>query len=145
MRCGSRLSFIDIRASNTLLDSELNSRLGNFGLARIYDHHGDNPQTIHVVGTLCHAPEHARIGKATTSADMFALGAILLKVACRKRPIDPQFSADEPIRIDWVSECWKRGNPKGHGPKIEHWLVLTLGLLCSHLVPAARPSIRQVM
>lgn len=38
----------DIKASNVLLDSEMNGRLGDFGLARLYDH-GADPQTTHVV------------------------------------------------------------------------------------------------
>ncbi|XXG54541.1 hypothetical protein AAC387_Pa03g2392 [Persea americana] len=143
----------DIKASNILLDSELNGRLGDFGLARMYDH-GTDPQTTHVVGTLGYlAPELARTGKATTSTDMFAFGAFLLEVACGKRPIDPQFSAEEPILIDWVSDCWKRGAIlEAMDPQLnidcvveEIELVLKLGLLCSHPVPEARPSIRQVV
>ncbi|KAF3447730.1 hypothetical protein FNV43_RR08433 [Rhamnella rubrinervis] len=41
----------DVKASNVLLDSEFNARLGDFGLARLYDH-GSDPQTTHVVGTI---------------------------------------------------------------------------------------------
>jgi hypothetical protein len=40
-----------IKASNVLLDSELNARLGDFGLDRLYDH-GTDPHTAHVVGTV---------------------------------------------------------------------------------------------
>ncbi|PQP91620.1 L-type lectin-domain containing receptor kinase IV.1 [Prunus yedoensis var. nudiflora] len=59
----------DVKASNVLLDSELNARLGDFGLARLYDH-GTDPQTTHIVGTLGYlAPEHTRTGRATTSTD----------------------------------------------------------------------------
>jgi hypothetical protein len=70
----------DIKASNVLLDSELNGRLGDFGLSRLYDH-GTDPQTTHVVGTLGYlAPEHTRTGKATTSSDVYSLGAFYLKL-----------------------------------------------------------------
>ncbi|KAK6935814.1 Protein kinase domain [Dillenia turbinata] len=59
----------DVKASNVLLDADLNGQLGDFGLARLYDH-GANPQTTHVVGTVGYlAPELTRTSKATTSTD----------------------------------------------------------------------------
>ncbi|PKI54207.1 hypothetical protein CRG98_025440 [Punica granatum] len=42
----------DSKASNVLLDAELNGRLGDFRLARLCDHGTYHPLTTHVVGTL---------------------------------------------------------------------------------------------
>ncbi|KAK1276395.1 L-type lectin-domain containing receptor kinase IV.1 [Acorus gramineus] len=57
----------DVKSSNVLLDGEMNARLGDFGLARLYDH-GTDPQTTHVVGTLGYlAPELSKTGKARPS------------------------------------------------------------------------------
>ncbi|KAM5559602.1 L-type lectin-domain containing receptor kinase IV.1-like [Rosa sericea] len=142
----------DVKASNVLLDGELNGRLGDFGLARLYDH-GTDPQTTHIVGTLGYlAPEHSRTGRATTSTDMFAFGAFLLEVACGKRPIETQ-GPEDVILVDWVFSCWNRSNilearDQSLGTDFvaeEVELVLKLGLLCSHSEPAARPSMRQVV
>ncbi|KAM1748841.1 hypothetical protein ACFX1T_009651 [Malus domestica] len=143
----------DVKASNVLLDEELNGRLGDFGLARLYDH-GKDPQTTRVVGTLGYlAPEHTRSGKATTQADVFSFGAFLLEVACGRRPIGTQGQDGEIILVDWVFSCWKRGNIlEARDPNLgtefiveEVELVFKLGLLCSHSVPSARPSMRQVV
>ncbi|GMP86510.1 hypothetical protein CsSME_00039258 [Camellia sinensis var. sinensis] len=41
----------DIKASNVLIDSHFNARLGDFGLAKLCEH-GTDPQTSHVAGTL---------------------------------------------------------------------------------------------
>lgn len=143
----------DVKASNVLLDAELNGRLGDFGLARLYDH-GTDPQTTHVVGTLGYlAPEHTRTGKATTSGDVFSFGAFLLEVACGRRPIERQGLSENLILVDWVFDFWNKGELlEARDPNLgteyvaeELELVLKLGLLCSHSDPTARPSMRQVV
>ncbi|XWS71656.1 hypothetical protein CRYUN_Cryun03dG0157000 [Craigia yunnanensis] len=115
----------DIKASNVLLDPNLNGRLGDFGLARVYDHDGD-PQATHVVGTLGYLdPQLSRTGKATKTADVFARGGL----------------------------CWKRGvildasDPRLQGNYVveEMEKVLKLGLLCSNSIPDLRPTIKEVV
>ncbi|KAG6482111.1 hypothetical protein ZIOFF_058740 [Zingiber officinale] len=143
----------DIKASNVLLDGEMNGRLGDFGLARLYDH-GTDPLTTHVMGTMGYlAPELARTRKASTTADVFAFGAFLLEVACGRRPVDLAADSEHPVLLDWVSESWRKGlvlttaDPRlgDEFPAEEVELVLKLGLLCSHPLPAARPSMRRVV
>ncbi|KAL7264400.1 hypothetical protein ACSBR1_002369 [Camellia fascicularis] len=47
----------NVKASNVLLDADINGRLGDFVFARLYDH-GANPETTHVVCTVGYlAPE----------------------------------------------------------------------------------------
>ncbi|GLT89547.1 hypothetical protein SLE2022_075250 [Rubroshorea leprosula] len=143
----------DVKASNVLLDSELNGRLGDFGLARLYDH-GADPQTTHVAGTVGYlAPEHTRTRKAAPSTDVFAFGAFLLEVACGRRPIELRAETEDLILVDLVFSFWRRGEIlEVRDPKLgtdfvakEVELVLKLGLLCSHSDPRARPSMRQVV
>ncbi|PRQ16936.1 putative protein kinase RLK-Pelle-L-LEC family [Rosa chinensis] len=143
----------DVKASNVLLDQELNGRLGDFGLARLCAH-GTDHQTTHVAGTLGYlAPEHARTGRATTSTDVFAFGAFLLEVACGRRPIETQGPEEDIILADRVFLCWNKGNileardqNLGNDFVVEEVeLVLKLALLCSRSPPVARPSMRQVM
>ncbi|XP_061349737.1 L-type lectin-domain containing receptor kinase S.4-like [Gastrolobium bilobum] len=143
----------DVKASNVLLDFELNGRLGDFGLARLYEH-GANPSTTRVVGTLGYlAPELPRTGRATTSSDVFAFGALLLEVVCGRRPIEPKALPEELILVDWVWDRYKEGrildvvDPKlnGNFDEREVMMVLKLGLMCSNDVPNARPSMRQVV
>ncbi|XP_031253962.1 L-type lectin-domain containing receptor kinase I.8-like [Pistacia vera] len=142
----------DIKPGNVLLDAELNGRLGDFGLAKLYDH-GSNPQTTKLVGTVGYlAPEFIRTGKATTSTDVFAFGAFMLEVACGKRPIEQQ-GYGVVYLVEWIINYWKRGaiidasDPRLEGIYAEEQmeLVLKLGLFCSHPNPAARPNMRQLM
>lgn len=143
----------DIKASNVLLDNEFNGRLGDFGLVRLHNR-GTNPQTTHVVGTLGYlAPELSRTGKATTSSDVYSFGAFLLEVTCGRRPVELKTSGLELVLVDWVLDFLKKGaiveaRDRRMGDEFvmqEVELVLKLGLMCSHPLPTARPSMRQVV
>ncbi|KAK4749236.1 hypothetical protein SAY87_026685 [Trapa incisa] len=142
----------DVKASNVLLDAELNGKLGDFGLARLYDR-GTDPHTTHVVGTLGYlAPEHTRRGKATKATDVFSFGAFLLEVTTGRRPIETEGNVDS-ILVDWVHSCWKRGdileatdpNLKREFVSDEVELVLKLGMACSQSEPTLRPTMQQVV
>lgn len=143
----------DIKASNVLLDSEMNGRLGDFGLARLHEH-GTNPGTTKVVGTLGYiAPELTKTGKATTKSDVFAFGAFLLEVVCGRRPIETKARIEEMVLVDWVWVKFRDGKildvvdwrMRGNFDESQVAMVLRLGLMCSGNEPMARPSIRQVL
>ncbi|CAO2840735.1 unnamed protein product [Amaranthus hypochondriacus] len=145
----------DVKASNVLLDAEMNARLGDFGLARLYDHN-NNPRTTRVVGTIGYiAPEVSRTQKPTTSTDVFSFGMFLLEVGCGRRPIGKQYEeeAEDFFLSDWVYGCWKSGeilkasDPRlgGDYPEKEMELVLKLGILCLHPKTEKRPKMRQVV
>nr|CAJ86403.1 OSIGBa0125M19.6 [Oryza sativa] len=143
----------DIKASNVLLDADMNGRLGDFGLARLYDH-GTDPHTTHVVGTMGYlAPELGHTGKASKASDVFAFGAFMLEVACGRKPVAQDARDNRVVLVDWVLDRWRAGaitdtvDPRLHGDFVESEasLVLRLGLLCSHPLPGARPGTRQLV
>ncbi|XP_015074728.1 L-type lectin-domain containing receptor kinase S.4 [Solanum pennellii] len=143
----------DIKAGNVLLDSDMNGRLGDFGLAKLYEH-GENPSTTRVVGTLGYlAPELTKTGKPTTSSDVFAFGALLLEVVCGRRPIEAKALPEELILVDWVWDKWNEGailevvdsRLNGEYDEMEAIMVLKLGLMCSTNTPSKRPSTRLVV
>ncbi|KAL6647097.1 hypothetical protein ACP70R_014534 [Stipagrostis hirtigluma subsp. patula] len=143
----------DIKASNVLLDSEMNGRLGDFGLARLYDH-GTDLETTHVVGTMGYlAPELVSTGKASPLTDVFAFGTFLLEATCGQRPVRNNADDNQEVLVDWVLEHWHKGSltetvdTKLHGDYNvdEACLVLKLGLLCSHPFTNMRPNMQQVM
>ncbi|VAI55632.1 unnamed protein product [Triticum turgidum subsp. durum] len=143
----------DVKTSNVLLDKEMNGRLGDFGLAKLYEH-GTNPQTTRVVGTTGYlAPELVRTGKATPLTDAFSFGTFMLEVTCGRRPIKQDEQGNQILLADWVLEHLHRESlVEAADPKLQHkynsdevCLILKIGLLCSHPSPSARPTMQQVL
>ncbi|KAK7272383.1 hypothetical protein RJT34_28930 [Clitoria ternatea] len=141
----------DIKASNVLLDKDMNARLGDFGLARL--HHQDHvADTTRVIGTLGYmAPELVRVGRPTTASDVFSFGVLVLEVVCGRRPI----VADQPPLVDWVFSLVEKGElrcaiderlkAQSDYNADEAERLLHLGLLCASLDPGDRPTMRQVL
>lgn len=136
-----------------LLDAEMNGRLGDFGLARLYDR-GVDAQTTRVVGTIGYmAPELASSSKATPLTDVFSFGIFVLEVTCGKRPIKEDVNGNQIMLVDWVLEHWQKGSLtdtvdtklQGNYDVDEASMALKLGLLCSHPFADARPKMQQVM
>jgi serine/threonine protein kinase len=143
----------DIKASNVLLDDEMNGRLGDFGLARLYDH-GTDPQSTHMVGTMGYlAPELVRTGKASPHTDVYAFGMFLLEIVCGQKPIKQNTKETQVFLVDWVLEHWNNQSLsktvdtrlQGDYNTDEAFMVLKIGLLCLHPFPCSRPCMREIM
>ncbi|KAL9688400.1 hypothetical protein QQ045_032821 [Rhodiola kirilowii] len=143
----------DVKANNVLLDFNMTAKLGDFGLAKLYEH-GENPATTHVVGTVGYiAPELVHNGRATTKSDVYSFGALACEVVSGRRPLDPPNARSEVLLQEWVWECYKMGHvwevvdPKlgNEYVKSEVELDLKVGLICSQYEAEARPSMLQVV
>ncbi|KAB1215661.1 L-type lectin-domain containing receptor kinase S.1 [Morella rubra] len=143
----------DIKSSNILLDSDMQGRLGDFGLAKLYQH-GEVPNTTRVVGTLGYlAPELATVAVPTSSSDVYSYGVVILEVACGRKPIELSASEEETVLIEWVRELYVNGKVgEAADPRIrgqyeagEMELLLKLGLACCHPDPQRRPTMKDVV
>ncbi|RLN08280.1 hypothetical protein C2845_PM11G16690 [Panicum miliaceum] len=99
----------DVKASNILLDGEMNARLGDFGLARLHDRDAELHTTV-IAGTFGYiAPELALTGRASPLTDVFAFDAFLLEVTTGRRPVEEAMdgSSSRLMLVDWVFEHWR--------------------------------------
>ncbi|EFH38712.1 hypothetical protein ARALYDRAFT_333335 [Arabidopsis lyrata subsp. lyrata] len=143
----------DIKPANVLIDHQMNARLGDFGLAKLY-YQGYDPQTSRVAGTFGYiAPELIRSGRATTGTDVYAFRLFILEVSCGRRLIEPRAATNEVVLAEWTLECWENGdilkaaNERLHQEHNREQLeiVLKLGVLCSHQVATVRPDMSKVV
>ncbi|XP_071732903.1 G-type lectin S-receptor-like serine/threonine-protein kinase At4g27290 isoform X2 [Rutidosis leptorrhynchoides] len=84
----SRLQIIhrDLKAGNILLDSNMNPKISDFGLARKFVGHDDNAKTKKVVGTYGYiSPEYAVHGRFSIKSDVFSFGVLVLEIICGKK------------------------------------------------------------
>ncbi|KAJ7948550.1 S-receptor-like serine/threonine-protein kinase [Quillaja saponaria] len=84
----SRLRIIhrDIKASNVLLDREMNPKISDFGLARTFRGDQSAANTERVVGTYGYmAPEYAMDGNFSAKSDVFSSGILLLEIITGKK------------------------------------------------------------
>ncbi|KAJ1695541.1 hypothetical protein LUZ63_012239 [Rhynchospora breviuscula] len=148
--CERQVIHRDVKSSNVMLDEGYHARLGDFGLARQTEH-DKSPDATVTAGTMGYlAPEYLLTGRATDKTDVFSFGAVVLEVACGRRPIDTQTNGN---LAEWVWRLHGEGRLldsvdtrlEGEYDEGEMRRALLVGLACSSPDPGLRPGMRTVV
>ncbi|XVE66645.1 hypothetical protein DITRI_Ditri08aG0095000 [Diplodiscus trichospermus] len=139
------------RDINITLDSSFNTKLGDFGLARLVDH-AKGTQTTRLAGTMGYmAPECVSSGKVSKETDVYSFGIVALEIACGRRSIEPKYEESRASLVSWVWDSYgKQRLLDVADPKLrlefdakQMECLLIIGLWSVHPYPNQRPSIRQ--
>ncbi|KAK1284275.1 putative LRR receptor-like serine/threonine-protein kinase [Acorus calamus] len=143
----------DIKASNILLDRNLNPKISDFGLAKLLPPNMTHVST-RVAGTIGYlAPEYAIRGQLTRKADIYSFGVLLLEIVSGRCNTNTRLPIEEQYLLERTWSLHERNelvllvdtSLNGEFDAEEACRFLKIGLLCTQDSPKLRPSMSTVM
>ncbi|MED6181653.1 hypothetical protein PIB30_021246 [Stylosanthes scabra] len=103
----------DIKSSNILIDKQWNSKVSDFGLAKLLDSDSNYIKT-RVMGTFGYvAPEYASTGMLNEQSDVYSFGILIMEVITGRNPVDYSRPPEEVNLVDWLKKMVSNRNAEG--------------------------------
>ncbi|KAL5716584.1 hypothetical protein ACHQM5_018253 [Ranunculus cassubicifolius] len=151
----SRLKIVhrDIKASNVLLDKDLNAKVSDFGLARLNEDENTHIST-RIAGTVGYmAPEYAMKGHLTDKVDVYSFGVVALEIISGRNNTSYILKDECVCLLEWAQVLHEKGydielvDPRleSNYNKVEVLGMINVALLCSNTSPTLRPTMAAVV
>ncbi|XP_038989162.1 probable serine/threonine-protein kinase At1g01540 [Phoenix dactylifera] len=103
----------DIKSSNILLDRQWNSKLSDFGLAKLLGSESSYV-TTRVMGTFGYvAPEYAGTGMLNETSDIYSFGILIMEIISGRKPVDYSRPPGEVNLVEWLKALVSNRNSEG--------------------------------
>ncbi|KAL0010233.1 hypothetical protein SO802_005341 [Lithocarpus litseifolius] len=144
----------DVKTTNILLNENLQAKLADFGLSKIFPTDGDTQVSTlsHVAGTPGYLdPEYAITYKLTEKSDVYSFGIVLLKIITG-RPVIERSHENTHIS-QWVRIMLDKGDiqnivdPRLHGNFNANsaWKAIEIAMVCVSSTTTKRPPMSEVV
>ncbi|KAG6645455.1 hypothetical protein CIPAW_08G124000 [Carya illinoinensis] len=152
--CDMQILHFDIKPHNILLDENLNPKVSDFGLAKLYPVEDSIVPLTQARGTLGYmAPEmvYQNIGGISYKADVYSFGMLLMEMASRRKNLNPFTEHSSQIYFPtWIHDQLHDGKIIEIQDAIEDdrkicKKMMIVALWCIQLKPTDRPSMNKVV
>ncbi|PRQ28901.1 putative protein kinase RLK-Pelle-DLSV family [Rosa chinensis] len=142
----------DIKASNILLDRDLNAKIGDFGLAKLFPDNITHIST-RIAGTTGYlAPEYALGGQLTLRADVYSFGILILEIVGGRSSAKENWGGTEKFLLEWAWQLHEEGrllelvDPElVDYPEEEVLRYMKVAFFCTQAASSRRPLMSQVL